>query len=45
MSSWEVSALKINNTVEHVANSISESFKNYYSNLEEPCKHARQSTQ
>ena len=34
-SSCEVSAVKINNTVEHDANSVLESFKNYYSNLAE----------
>ena len=33
ISSCEVSALKINNTVEHDANSILESFKIYYSTL------------
>ena len=32
-SSCEVNALKINNTVEHNANSVSEDFKNYYSTL------------
>ena len=31
--SCEVNALKINNTVEHDANSVSEDFKNYYSTL------------
>ena len=35
ISSCEVSALKINNTVEHDANSVLESFKNYYSTLAE----------
>ena len=35
ISSGEVSALKINNTVEHDANSILEDFKNYYSTLAE----------
>ena len=35
ISSCEVSALKINNTVEHDANSILEGFKNYYSTLAE----------
>ena len=35
ISSCEVSALKINNTVEHDANLILEDFKNYYSNLAE----------
>ena len=35
ISSGEVSALKINNTVEHDANSILEGFKNYYSTLAE----------
>ena len=34
ISSCEVSALKINNTVEHDANSV-EDFKNYYSTLTE----------
>ena len=34
ISSCEVSALKINNTVEHI-NSILEGFKNYYSTLAE----------
>ena len=34
-SSWETSALKINNTVEHNANSVLEGFKNYYSTLAE----------
>ena len=33
--SWEASALKINNTVEHNANSVLEGFKNYYSTLAE----------
>ena len=33
ISSCEVSALKINNTVEHDANSVLEDFKNYYSTL------------
>ena len=35
ISSSEVSALNINNTVEHDANSILEGFKNYYSTLAE----------
>ena len=35
VSSCEVSALKINNTVEHSANSVLEGFKNYYSTLVE----------
>ena len=35
ISSCEVSALKINNTVEHNANSVLEAFKNYYSTLAE----------
>ena len=35
ISSCEVSALKINNTVEHDANLILEGFKNYYSTLAE----------
>ena len=35
ISSCEVSALKINNTVEHDTNSILERFKNYYSILAE----------
>ena len=35
ISSYEVSALKINNTVEHDANSVLEGFKNYYSTLAE----------
>ena len=35
ISSCEVSALKINNTVEHDANSILEGFRNYYSTLAE----------
>ena len=35
ISSCEVSALKINNTVEHDANVILEGFKNYYSTLAE----------
>ena len=35
ISSCEVSALKINNTVEHDANSILEDFKKYYSTLAE----------
>ena len=35
ISSSEVSALKINNTVEHDANSILEGFKSYYSTLAE----------
>ena len=35
ISSCEVSALNINNTVEHDANSILEGFKNYYSTLAE----------
>ena len=35
VSSCEVSALKINNTVEHDANSTLEDFKNYYSTLAE----------
>ena len=35
ISSCEVSALKINNTVEHDANSVLEDFKNYYSTLTE----------
>ena len=44
ISSCEVSALKINNTAEHDANSVF-AFENYYSLLAEPCKHAPQSTQ
>ena len=35
ISSCEVSALKINNTVEHDAKSVLEGFKNHYSTLEE----------
>ena len=35
ISSCEVSALKINNLVEHDASSILEGFKNYYSTLAE----------
>ena len=35
ISSCEVSALKINNTVEHDANLILKGFKNYYSTLTE----------
>ena len=35
ISFCEVSALKINNTVEHDANSVLESFKDYYSTLAE----------
>ena len=35
ISSCEVSALKINNTVEHDDNSVLEGFKNYYSTLTE----------
>ena len=35
ISSCEVNALKINNTVEHDANSVLEGFKNYYSTLAE----------
>ena len=35
ISFCEVSALKINNTVEHDANSVLEGFKNYYSTLAE----------
>ena len=35
ISSAEVSALKINNTVEHDANSALEGFRNYYSTLVE----------
>ena len=35
ISSCEVSALKINNTVEHDANSVLEGFKNHYSTLAE----------
>ena len=35
ISCCEVSALKINNTVEHDANSVLEGFKNYYSTLAE----------
>ena len=35
ISSCEVSALKMNNTVEHDANLILEDFKNYYSTLAE----------
>ena len=34
-SSFEVNALKTNNTVEHDANSVLEGFKNYYSTLAE----------
>ena len=44
ISSCEISALKINNTVEHGANSILEGFKNYSSLAKKPCKHAPQST-
>ena len=35
ISSCEVTALKINNTVEHDANSVLEDFKNYHSTLTE----------
>ena len=35
ISSYKVSDLKINNTVEHDANSVLERFKNYYSTLAE----------
>ena len=35
ISFCEVNALKINNTVEHDANSVLESFKSYYSTLAE----------
>ena len=35
ISSYEVSALKINNLVEHDASSVLEGFKNYYSTLSE----------
>ena len=35
ISSCEVNALKMNNTVEHDANSVLEGFKSYYSTLAE----------
>ena len=45
ISSCEVNALKINDTVEHDTNSVLEGFKNLLNFGREPCKHAPQSTQ